>query len=193
MTLPTTFAEGAMNEVSLIAGAMLGNDITSRCLLTVAKHSSHTALEHATCATLHTTSTSPSFRSCEPVSPPIPQQPVNESGTPNNNARRHRPYPRPYPPRSYMSTESPDSLPPACARLQRTAGLRNRGCTPPRSGRGCEGTRARAREGGRGAHASRGRRYRRCLRPHSQAWHRGRAGSCRAAPAPWASPSPPTV
>jgi hypothetical protein len=37
LTLPTTLAEGAMKQVSLMAGAMLGRPITSRCLLTVAK------------------------------------------------------------------------------------------------------------------------------------------------------------
>ncbi len=37
LTLPTMLAEGAMKQLSLMAGALLGRPITSRCRLTVTR------------------------------------------------------------------------------------------------------------------------------------------------------------
>ena len=37
LTLPTMLAEGAMKQLSLMAGALLGSPITSRCRLTATR------------------------------------------------------------------------------------------------------------------------------------------------------------
>lgn len=40
LTLPTMLAEGAMKQLSLMAGALLGSPITSRCRLTATRETS---------------------------------------------------------------------------------------------------------------------------------------------------------